>query len=48
MLKSENIKTIKADMMEDNEEYFVINEIIIQEIQNIKLRFKDRTNIIPR
>ena len=35
-------------MIEDNEEYFVINEIIIQEIQNIKLRFKDRTNNIPR
>ena len=33
--------------MEDREEYFVIKDIIIQEIQNIKLRFKDKTNIIP-
>ena len=34
--------------MEDKEEYFVTKDIIIQEIQNIKPRFKDKTNVIPR
>ena len=48
LLKKENIKIIKADIMEDKEEYFINKDIIIQEIQNIKLRFKDKTNIIPR
>ena len=48
LFKKENIKIIKADTMEDKEEYFVTKDIIIQEIQKIKLRFKDKTNIIPR
>ena len=48
LLKKENIKIIKADIIEDNEEYLVTKDIIIQEIQNIKLRFKDKTKIIPR
>ena len=48
LIKKENIKIIKADIMEDKEEYFVTKDIIIQEIQNIKPRFKDKTNIIPR
>ena len=48
LFKKENIKIIKAYIMEDKEEYFVTKDIIIQEIQNIKLRFKDKTNIIPR
>ena len=48
LFKKENIKIIKADIMEDKEEYFVTKDIIIQEIQNIKLRFKDKTKIIPR
>ena len=48
MFKNENAKIIKADIMEDKEEYFVTKDIIIQEIQNIKLRFKDKTNNIPR
>ena len=48
LFKKENIKIIKADIIEDNEEYLVTKDIIIQEIQNIKLRFKDKTNIIPR
>ena len=41
-------KIIKADIIEDKEEYFVTKDIIIQEIQKIKLRLKDKTNIIPR
>ena len=45
--KKENTKIIKADTIEDKEEYFVTKDIIIQEIQNIKLRFKDKTKIIP-
>ena len=48
LFKKENIKIIKVDIMEDKEEYFVTKDIIIQEIQNIKLRFKDKTNIMPR
>ena len=48
LFKKENTKIIKADTIEDKEEYFVTKDIIIQEIQNIKLRFKDKTNIIPR
>ena len=48
MFKKANIKIIKADIIEDKEEYFVIKDIIIKEIQNIKLRFKDKTNNIPR
>ena len=48
LFKKENIKIIKADIMEDKEEYFVTKDIIIQEIQKIKLRLKDKTNIIPR
>ena len=48
MLKKENTKIIKADIIEDKEEYFVTKDIIIQEIQKIKLRLKDKTNIIPR
>ena len=48
LFKKENAKIIKADIMEDKEEYFVTKDIIIQEIQNIKLRFKDKTKIIPR
>ena len=48
LFKKANIKIIKADIMEDKEEYFVNKDIIIQEIQNIKLRFKDKTNNIPR
>ena len=48
LFKKENIKIIKADIIEDKEEYFVIKDIIIHEIQNIKLRFKDKTNNIPR
>ena len=48
LFKKENTKIIKADTIEDKEEYFVIKDIIIQEIQNIKPRFKDKTNIIPR
>ena len=48
LFKKENTKIIKADIIEDKEEYFVTKDIIIQEIQKIKLRFKDKTNIIPR
>ena len=48
LLKKENIKIIKADIIEDKEEYFVIKDIIIHEMQNIKLKFKDKTIIIPR
>ncbi len=48
LLKKENIQIIKADKIEDKEEYFVIIDIVIQEIQNIKLKFKDKTKIIPR
>ena len=48
LFKKENTKIIKADIIEDKEEYFVTKDIIIQEIQNIKPRFKDKTNVIPR
>ena len=48
LLKKENTKIIKADIIEDKEEYFVTKDIIIHEIQKIKLRLKDKTNIIPR
>ena len=48
LFKKENTKIIKADTIEDKEEYFVTKDIIIQEIQKIKLRLKDKTNIIPR
>ena len=47
LFKKENIKIIKADIMEDKEEYFVTKDIIIQEMQNIKPRFKDKTKIVP-
>ena len=47
LFKKENTKIIKAAIIEDKEEYFVTKDIIIQEIQNIKLRFKDKTKIIP-
>ncbi len=36
LFRKENIKIIKADIMEDKEEYLVNKDIIIQEIQNIK------------
>ena len=48
LFKKANIKIIKADIIEDKEEYFVIKDIIIHEMQNIKLKFKDKTIIIPR
>ena len=48
LIKKENTKIIKADTIEDKEEYFVTKDIIIQEIQKIKLSLKDKTNIIPR
>ena len=48
MFKKENTKIIKADTIEDKEEYFVTKDNIIQEIQKIKLRFKDKIIIIPR
>ena len=48
LFKKENTKIIKADTIEDKEEYFVTKDNIIQEIQKIKLRFKDKIIIIPR
>ena len=43
----ENKKTINTDEIEDKDEYLVINDISIQEIQNKKLKFSDKTNIVP-
>ena len=48
LFKKENTKIIKADIIEDKEEYFVTKDIITQEKQKIKLSLKDKTNIIPR
>ena len=46
--KNENIKTLKAPIIDDKDEYLVKNKIIIQEIPKIKPKLREKASIIPR
>jgi len=42
------VKTIRADKIEDREEYLLKNKIISHEIENVKANFREMAIIIPR
>ena len=49
LLSNSEIKNIiKADKIEERDEYLIIKDIKIQEIQNINPNFDDKTNTIPK